>query len=408
VHRIGRTARAGAAGRAIGLVDEASALNLEAIEKFIGQKIPVEWAEDDLFVAEIKPSAEERRRFAEERRARLEARRGSIAALAAAAAAARCSTRRTTRRRPRPRPPTASDAGAAGAAAAPAARGPGRQPMTRIAIIDDWGAMVSAQAIWRRLEGRARIDAFQDTLASEDALAERLAPYEIIVPTRERTFFRAGLLGRLPTLRMIAIGGRFTGQVDLAAAAAKGIAVTDTEGSGVNAFEHTVALMMALVRRVPQEDRATREGRWQTPPIGVDMYGKTLGIIGLGRIGGKMAAFGRLLGMRVLATGITLTDERAAAAGVTRVDLDTLLRESDVVSVHYRLSDKTRGLITARHLSLMKPGAFLVNTARGRSSTSGPSSRRCARAVSPAPPSTCSTSSRCRRAIRCSRSTTWS
>ena len=237
--------------------------------------------------------------------------------------------------------------------------------MTRIAIIDDWGAMVSAQAIWRRLEGRARIDAFQDTLASEDALAERLAPYEIIVPTRERTFFRAGLLGRLPTLRMIAIGGRFTGQVDLAAAAAKGIAVTDTEGSGVNAFEHTVALMMALVRRVPQEDRATREGHWQTPPIGVDMHGKTLGVIGLGRIGGKMAAFGRLLGMRVLATGITLTDERAAAAGATRVDLDTLLRDSDVVSVHYRLSDKTRGLITARHLGLMKPGAFLVNTARG-------------------------------------------
>ena len=237
--------------------------------------------------------------------------------------------------------------------------------MKRIAIIDDWGGMVSAQAIWQRLEGRARIDAFQDTLASEDALADRLAPYEIIVPTRERTFFRPGLLGRLPALRMIAIGGRFTGQVDLAAAAAKGIVVTDTEGSGVNAFEHTVALMMALVRRVSQEDRATREGHWQTPPIGVDMHGKTLGVIGLGRIGGKMAAFGRLLGMRVLATGITLTDERAAAAGATRVDLDTLLRDSDVVSVHYRLSDKTRGLITARHLGLMKPGAFLVNTARG-------------------------------------------
>jgi phosphoglycerate dehydrogenase-like enzyme len=237
--------------------------------------------------------------------------------------------------------------------------------MKRIAIIDDWGGMVGALPIWKRLEGRATIDAFQDTLTNEDALAERLAPYEIIVPTRERTFFRAGLIGRLPALRMIAIGGRLTGQVDLAAAAAKGIVVTDTEGSGVNAFEHTVALMMALVRRVPQEDRAMREGRWQTPPIGVDMYGKTLGIIGLGRIGGKMAAFGRLLGMRVLATGITLTDERAAAAGATRVDLDTLLREGDVVSVHYRLSDKTRGLITARHLALMKPGAFLVNTARG-------------------------------------------
>ena len=237
--------------------------------------------------------------------------------------------------------------------------------MKRLAIIDDWGGLVSAQPVWTRLDGRVQLDAFQDTLADEAALVARLTPYEILVPTRERTFFRAGLLARLPALRMIAIGGRFTGQVDLAAATAKAIVVTDMEGSGVHAFEHTVALLMALVRRVPQEDRATRDGRWQTPPIGVDMYGKTLGIIGLGRIGGKMAAFGRLLGMRVLATGITLTDERAAAAGATRVDLDTLLRESDVVSVHYRLSDKTRGLITARHLALMKPGAFLVNTARG-------------------------------------------
>lgn len=237
--------------------------------------------------------------------------------------------------------------------------------MTRIAVIDDWGGLVSAQPAWMRLVGRATVDAFADTLACEDALAERLAPYEIVVATRERTVFRAGLIARLPALRLIAIGGRWTGQVDLAAAAARGIVVTDTEGSGVNAFEHTIALMMALVRRVPQEDRAMREGHWQTPPIGVDMHGKTLGIIGLGRIGGKMAGFGRLLGMRVLATGLTLTDERAAAAGATRVDLETLLRESDVVSVHYRLSDRTRGLITARHLALMKPSAFLVNTARG-------------------------------------------
>jgi phosphoglycerate dehydrogenase-like enzyme len=153
--------------------------------------------------------------------------------------------------------------------------------------------------------------------------------------------------------------------VDLAAAAARGIVVTETEGSAVNAFEHTVALMMALVRRVPQEDRAMRAGRWQTPPLGVDMAGKTLGVVGLGKIGGKMAAFGRLLGMRVLASGITLTDERAAAAGAARVDLDTLLRDSDVVTLHLRLSDKSRGLITARHLALMKPTAFLVNTARG-------------------------------------------
>ena len=237
--------------------------------------------------------------------------------------------------------------------------------MTRIAIIDDWGGMVRPLAPWTRLDGRATIDAFQDTLADESALAQRLAAYEIIVAIRERTRFTAGLINRLPALKLLALAGRWTGQVDLAAAAGRGIVVTETEGSAVNAFEHTVALMMALVRRVPQEDRAMRAGKWQTPPLGVDMAGKTLGIIGLGKIGGKMAAFGRLLGMRVLATGITLTDERATAAGATRTDLETLLRESDVVSVHLRLSDKSRGLITARHLALMKRTAFLVNTARG-------------------------------------------
>ena len=237
--------------------------------------------------------------------------------------------------------------------------------MRRIAIIDDWGGMVRPLAPWRRLEGRAIIDAFETTLAEPAALAARLAPYEIVVAIRERTRFTAAVIERLPALKLIALAGRWTGQVDLGATAARGVVVTETDGSAVNAFEHTVALMMALVRRVPQEDRAMRAGKWQTPPLGVDMAGKTLGVIGLGKIGGKMAAFGRLLGMRVLASGITLTDERAAAAGATRVDLETLLRESDVVTVHLRLSDTSRGLITARHLGLMKPTAFLVNTARG-------------------------------------------
>jgi phosphoglycerate dehydrogenase-like enzyme len=237
--------------------------------------------------------------------------------------------------------------------------------MMRVAIIDDWGGMVRPLPPWRRLDGRATIDAFPDTLADESALARRLAPYDIVVAIRERTRFTAGLLERLPALKLLALAGRWTGQVDLAAASARGILVTETEGSAVNAFEHTVALMMALVRRVPQEDRAMRAGKWQTPPLGVDMAGKTLGVVGLGKIGSKMAGFGRLLGMRVLASGLTLTDERAAAAGATRVDLETLLRESDVVTIHLRLSEKTRGLITARHLALMKPTAFLVNTARG-------------------------------------------
>jgi phosphoglycerate dehydrogenase-like enzyme len=237
--------------------------------------------------------------------------------------------------------------------------------MTRVAILDDWGGMIRPLAPWTRLDGRAAVDAYQDTLSDESALARRLAPYDVIVPVRERTRITAGLIARLPALRLIALAGRWTGQVDLPAAAARGVVVTETEGSAVNAFEHTIALMMALVRRVPQEDRAMRAGRWQTPPLGVDMAGKTLGIVGLGKIGGKMAAFGRLLGMRVLATGYTLTDERASAAGASRVDLDTLLRDSDVVSLHLRLSDRSRGLIGARQLALMKPTAFLVNTARG-------------------------------------------
>jgi phosphoglycerate dehydrogenase-like enzyme len=152
--------------------------------------------------------------------------------------------------------------------------------------------------------------------------------------------------------------------VDLPAAGARGIVVSETGGSAVNATELTIALMTAVVRRLPQEDRAVREGRWQTS-LGVDLAGKTLGVVGLGRIGARLAAFGAFLGMRVLATGITLTAERAAQAGGVMVDLDTLMRDSDVVTLHLRLSDTTRGLVTARHLALMKPTAYLVNTARG-------------------------------------------
>jgi phosphoglycerate dehydrogenase-like enzyme len=142
------------------------------------------------------------------------------------------------------------------------------------------------------------------------------------------------------------------------------VLVTETEGSGASPVELTMGLILAAARRIPQEDRALREGRWQTG-VGVELRGKTLGILGLGRIGGRIAAFGNLLGMRVLAWGPTLTDERAAAAGVTRVSLETLFRESDVVSLHLRLSEMTRGVVTAALLALMKPTAFFVNTARG-------------------------------------------
>jgi phosphoglycerate dehydrogenase-like enzyme len=236
--------------------------------------------------------------------------------------------------------------------------------MKRIAILDDYQGTVLSLPCWLRLGGRVTVDVFRDTVASEDGLVRRLAPYEILVLIRERTRFPASLIERLPALELLALTGRNSGHVDVAAATGHGVLVAETEGSGVAAIEHTMALMLATARRIPQEDRAMREGRWQVG-LGVELSGKTLGILGLGRIGSQIAAFGKLLGMRVLAWGPTLTEERAAASKVMFVPLDTLFRESDVVSLHLRLSERTRGLVTAQYLSLMKPTAYLINTARG-------------------------------------------
>jgi len=234
----------------------------------------------------------------------------------------------------------------------------------RVAVLDDYQGVVLALPCWKRLDGRARVDLFRDTLGDEGALAARLAPYGVIVAIRERTRFSASLLARLPALRHLAMTGRNTGHVDVDEATRRGVLVTATEGSAASAPEHTIGLLLAIVRRIPQEDRALREGRWQES-VGSELGGKTLGILGLGRIGTRMAAFGRLLGMRVLAWGPTLTAERAAAAGVVQLALDDLFRESDVVSVHLRLSEQSRGLVGGRLLGLMKQTAYLVNTARG-------------------------------------------
>jgi len=236
--------------------------------------------------------------------------------------------------------------------------------MKRIAILDDYQGTVLSLPYWARLSGRAALDAFRDTIVSEDGLVRRLAPYEILVLIRERTRFPASLIARLPALELLALTGRNSGHVDFSAATERGVLITETEGSTSSTVELTIGLMLATVRGIPQEDRAMREGRWQTR-MGIELSGKTLGILGLGRIGSRIAAFGKLLGMRVFAWGPTLTAARAAAGGVTHVPLDTLFRESDVVSLHLRLSEKTRGVVTAGLLSLMKPTAFLINTARG-------------------------------------------
>jgi phosphoglycerate dehydrogenase-like enzyme len=236
--------------------------------------------------------------------------------------------------------------------------------MKRAALLDDYQGEVLALPFWQRLSGRVHLDHYRDTLADEEALVRRLSPYEILIAIRERTRFPASLLNRLPALELLAITGRNSGHVDVAAATARGVLVAETSGSSVAAIELTLGLIIATVRRIAQEDRALREGRWQTS-IGLDLAGKTMGVVGLGRIGSRVAAFGQFLGMRVLAWGPTLTPERAAAAGVTFTPLEQLMAESDVVTLHTRLSSLTRGMITARHLALMKPTAYFINTARG-------------------------------------------
>jgi len=236
--------------------------------------------------------------------------------------------------------------------------------LKRVAVLDDYQGAGAAQPRWEKLRGRIELQGYRDTLQSESDLAERLRPYQILVPIRERTQFSASLLKQLPQLELLALTGRNSGQVDLVAATSQGILVTQTEGGGPSAIEMTMALILALAHRVPQEDRAIREGLWQTG-IGFDLAGKTLGIVGLGRIGSQIAAFGNQLGMRVLAWSANLTEQKAAAAGAAYSPLDDLFRQSDVVTLHLKLSERTRGIITARHIALMKPTACFVNTARG-------------------------------------------
>ena len=234
----------------------------------------------------------------------------------------------------------------------------------RIALLDDYHGLASSLPCWKGLEGRADLRAFRDTPATEDALVDRLRGFPIVVAIRERTQFPGSVLKRLSELRLLALTGKNSGHVDLSAATSCGILVAETEGSGASAFELTVGLLLAAARQIPREDRAMRAGGWQTS-IGVELSGKTLGILGLGRIGARVAAAGRLFNMRVLASGLTLTDERAAAAGAARATIDELFRESDFLSLHLRLSERSRGIVTARHLAQMKPTAYLINTARG-------------------------------------------
>src|SRR5215218_9790013 len=209
-----------------------------------------------------------------------------------------------------------------------------------------------------------RIVVFHDHVADEDDVVARLDAFDIVVAMRERTPFPRSLLSRLPNLKLLVTTGARNKSIDLDAATDLGITVCGTGNLPTPAVELTWALILAAVRNVPQEDAGMRAGGWQHT-VGGDLAGGTLGVIGLGRLGERVARIGQAFGMDVVAWSQNLSDERAAEVGVRRVDKDELLATSDVVTIHVVLSDRTHGLIGARELSLMKHTAVLVNTSRG-------------------------------------------
>ncbi|HZV52427.1 MAG TPA: D-2-hydroxyacid dehydrogenase family protein [Candidatus Dormibacteraeota bacterium] len=236
--------------------------------------------------------------------------------------------------------------------------------MTRVAVLDDYQRVAERMADWGSLPEGTEVVFFHDHLAETEALAERLRDFDVVVAMRERTAFPRALLGRLRRLRLLVTTGMRNAAIDLDAAAELGITVTGTDGIGTSTAELTWALILALLRHVPEEDAAIRAGGWQHT-VGVDLAGRTLGVIGLGRIGRQVAAIGRAFGMAVTAWSQHLTEEAARAAGARRLDKLDLLAGADVVTVHLVLSERTRGLIGAAELEAMKPTAYLVNTSRG-------------------------------------------
>lgn len=234
----------------------------------------------------------------------------------------------------------------------------------RIAVLDDYQRVAEGKADWRLAGPDAETVFFHDHVADEAAVAARLADFDVVCIMRERTPFRRGLVERLPRLRLLVTTGMRNAAVDLEALAGRGVTVCGTGAPGGPTAELAWGLILALMRQIPQEDRAMRAGRWQTT-VGQETAGRTLGVLGLGRLGAKVAKIGQAFDMKVIAWSPNLTAERATAAGARLVTKAELFSEADVVSIHVVLSARSRGLVGAEDLARMKPTAYLVNTARG-------------------------------------------
>jgi phosphoglycerate dehydrogenase-like enzyme len=236
--------------------------------------------------------------------------------------------------------------------------------MTKIAVLDDYQGVALTTADWSAVKAKADVTVFRDNLADPDAVIARLRPFDVLCVMRERTPLPRAILEQLPALKLIITTGARNASIDMAAAKERGIVVCHTGYHSHGAMEQTWALLLAAARAVPAEYASFRAGGWQTQ-VGIDLKGATLGVIGLGKIGQAIARIGKAFEMNVIAWSQNLTAETAAAHGVTKVEKADLLRQSDFVTLHLVLSARTRGIIGAAELALMKPTAWLVNTSRG-------------------------------------------
>ena len=235
----------------------------------------------------------------------------------------------------------------------------------RVAVLDDYQGVAAGLADWAGLGPDVAVEFFHEPVPAAEAAA-RLAPYDVLCLMRERMPLDAGLAAALPALKLVVFTGGRNPSVDTAALQARGVTVCNTRNGegGIATAELTVALMLACARALPREFANMAQGRWQET-LGEGLEGRTLGLVGLGRIGARVAAVGRALGMRVTAWSPNLTPERAEAGGAALATREALFADSDVISLHMVLAPSTRGIVGTAEIARMRPGAILVNTSRG-------------------------------------------
>lgn len=234
----------------------------------------------------------------------------------------------------------------------------------KIAVLDDYQNVARDMADWSGLQAGHQVTFFHDIYEGIDGFAKRLEPFDVVCVMRERSPFKGDLIARLPNLKLVVTAGMRNAAIDLDACAERGIPVLGTSNSAQATPELAWGLMLSMARNIHIENARMREGSWITT-LGTDLQGKTLGIVGLGRLGTKMAQIALAFDMNVIAWSQNLTAEKAAEAGATRVGKGDLFAQADFITIHYKLGDRSRGLVGAAEIAAMKPTACLVNTSRG-------------------------------------------